>query len=70
MAPATELMDMDVSTMSEIDFRVIIMKLISRLEKNISNNIESLRGEMRSNQAELKNAGYSDCQGKQGRRTN
>ena len=32
------------------------MKTISRLGKNISNNIESLRAEMRSNQAELKNA--------------
>ena len=49
-------MDMDVSKISEIDFRVAIMKLISRLEKNINDNIESLRAGMRSNQAKLKNA--------------
>ena len=49
-------MDMDISKMSEIDFRVTVMKTISRLGKNISNNIESLRAEMRPNQAELKNA--------------
>jgi len=56
MASTTDLMDMDISKMSEIDFRVAIMKLISRLEKNISDNIESLKAEMRANQAEFKNA--------------
>jgi len=56
MASTTDLMDMDISKMSEIDFRVAIMKSISRFEKNISNNIESLRAEMISNQAKLKNA--------------
>lgn len=39
------------------------MKLISRLEKNISDNKESLRAEMRSNQAELKN-GINEMQSK------
>ena len=53
MASAISLMDMDISKMSEMDFRVAIMKSISRLQKNISDNIESLRAEMRSNQAEL-----------------
>ena len=56
MASAIGLMDMDISKMSDIDFRVAIMKSISRLQKNISHNIESLRAEMRSNQAEIKNA--------------
>ena len=56
MASAISLMDMDISKMSEMDFRVAIMKSISRLQKNISDNIESLRAEMRSNQAEIKNA--------------
>ena len=53
---ATDLMDMDISKTSEIDFRVTIMKSISRLEKNNSDTIESLGAEMRSNLAELKNA--------------
>ena len=55
-ASATDLMTMDITKMSEIDFSVTIMKSISRLEKNINNNKESLRAEMRSNQAKLKNA--------------
>lgn len=41
--------------MSKIDFRVTVIKAISRPEKNINNNVESLRTEMGSNQAELKN---------------
>jgi len=56
MASPTDLMDMDISKMSEIDFRIAIMKTIARLEKTISSNIESLRAEMRANQAEHKNA--------------
>ena len=56
VASATELMEMDITKMSEIDFKVTIMKAISGLEKNISDNIESLRAEMRCNQAKLKNA--------------
>lgn len=49
MASATDIMHMDINKMSEINFRVTIMKLISTLEKNISGNIESLGAEMRSN---------------------
>jgi len=56
MVSAKDLMDMDISKTSEIDFRVTIMKSISRLEKNNSDTIESLGAEMRSNLAELKNA--------------
>lgn len=56
MSPATEPVDMDISRMSDIDFRKAIMKSTARLEKSISDNIESLRAEMRSNQAKLKNA--------------
>ena len=52
----TELMNVDRTKVSEIDSRMTIMKAISRLEKNINDNIESLRAEMRSNQAKLKNA--------------
>ena len=54
VASATELMGMDITKLSEIDFRVTNMKSICRLEKNINNNIESLRAEIRSNQAEPK----------------
>ena len=43
VASATELMDMDISKMSEIEFRIVIIKSIVRLEKSISDNIESLR---------------------------
>ena len=56
VASATELMDMYITKMSEIDFRVTIKKLTSRLEKNINDSIESLRAEIRSNQAKFKNA--------------
>ena len=38
-------MDMDISKMSEIEFRIVIIKSIVRLEKSISDNIESLRAE-------------------------
>lgn len=55
MSPATYLMDMDISKMSEIDFRVAIRKSIAKLKKSINENTETLRAEMRSDQAELKN---------------
>ena len=51
MTSATDLMDMEISKISQIEFRVTIMKLISRFEKNISDNLESLKAEMRSNWA-------------------
>ena len=56
VSSATEQMDMDISKMSEIEFRIVIIKSIVRLEKSISDNIESLRAERRSNQAEGNNA--------------
>jgi len=56
MASATELTDMDIRKMSDIEFRVALMKSLARLEKSICDNIESLRAEMRSNCTELKNA--------------
>ena len=47
MASATELMDMDITKLSEMEFRVTIVKMMCRLEKtinkNINENIESLR---------------------------
>ena len=48
-------MDMDISKMSEMGFRVTIIKMMCRLEKNINESIETLRAEMRSNLVELKN---------------
>ena len=59
MASATELMNMDITKLSEMEFRVTTVKMICRLEKineNINENIESLREEMRANVAEIKNA--------------
>ena len=60
MASATELMDMDITKSSEMEFRVTTVKIMCRLEKsineNINENIESLRAEMRANMTEIKNA--------------
>ena len=57
MASATELMDMDITKLSEMEFRVTMVKMMYRLEKNINENIneniESLRAEMRVNLAEI-----------------
>ena len=43
---------MDVSQLSEMEFRATMVKMLSRLEKsineNIAENIESLRAEMRA----------------------
>ena len=53
-------MDMDITIWSEMVFRVILVKMMCRLEKNINENIneniESLRAEMRANLEEIKNA--------------
>ena len=53
VASATELMDMDITKLSEMDFRVTMIQVMCRLEKNtngnINENIESLRAEMRAN---------------------
>ena len=77
MSSATELLDMDITKLSEIGFKVTMVKMMCRLEENINENIESLRAEMRANLAEIKNAMNqmqsklcSDGQGKRGRRTN
>ena len=60
MASATELMDMDITKLSEMELRVTMIKMMCRLEKNINGNIneniESLRVEMRANLVEIKNA--------------
>ena len=60
MASATELMDMDITKLSEMEFRVTMVKMMCRLEKsvneNINENIESVRAEMRVSLAEIKNA--------------
>ena len=60
MACATELMDMDITKLLEMEFRVTKVKMMYRLEKkineNINENIESLRVEMRVNLAEIKNS--------------
>ena len=60
MASATEMMNIDITKLSEREFRVKMVKMMCRLEKNINKNvnenIESLRAEMRANMAEIKNA--------------
>ena len=60
VASATELMDMDITKFSEMEFRVTMVKMMCRLEKtineNINENIESLRAEMRASLAEIKKA--------------
>ena len=60
MASATELMGMVITKLSEMKFRVTMVKTMCRLEKhingNINENIESLRAEMRVNLTEIKNA--------------
>ena len=53
---ATELIHMDVSQLSEMEFRATMVKMLRRFEKNINENIESQRAEMRVNLAEIKNA--------------
>ena len=60
VATATELMDMHITKLSEMDFRKTIIKMMCRLEKstneNVNENIESLRAEMRANLTEIKNS--------------
>ena len=51
---ATDLMDMDLSTMSEIQFRGTIIKLLVSLKKSIKDSSDSLTAELRSNQAKIK----------------
>ena len=60
VASASELMDMDITKLSEMEFRVTMVKMMSRLEKsineNVTENIDSLRTEMRANLTEIKNS--------------
>ena len=60
MASATEIMDMDVTKLSEMEFKVTMVKMMSRIEKsineNVTENIESLRTEMRVNLTEIQNS--------------
>ena len=53
-------MDMDISKLLEMEFRVAKVKKMCRLDKsineNVNENIESLRVEMRANMAEIKNS--------------
>ena len=46
---------MDIGKMSEMEFRIASIKLITRVEKIINDNTESIRMEMRLNRAKLKN---------------
>ena len=48
-------MDMDLSKISEMEFRITIIKLLAGLEKSIKDSREFLSAEMRSNQAKIKN---------------
>jgi len=50
---------MDISKMLELEFRIMIIKIIARLEKSIEDTRESLSGEikeLKSNQVEIKKA--------------
>ena len=53
---ATDLIRMDISKMSALEFRITIIKLLAGLEKSIKDTRESLSTETKSNQAEIKNA--------------
>ena len=52
---APDLMDMDLSNMLEMEFRIRITKLLVGLEKSIKDSRESFSAGMRSNQAKIKN---------------
>ena len=59
VASATEIINLDVSQLSEMEFKATMVKMMSRLEKsikyeNVTENIESLRVEMRANLTEIK----------------
>ena len=60
VASATEIIDMDVTKMSEMEFRVTMVKMMSTHEKsineNVTENIESQRVEMRANLAEIEHS--------------
>ena len=58
VASATELMDMDITKLPEMEFGETMVKMKCRLEKsinkNVNENIECLRAEMRVNWQKLK----------------
>ena len=51
---ATDLINMDMSKMSQLEFRIMIIKILAGLEKSINNTRESLSADIKSNQAKLK----------------
>ena len=54
---ARDLISMDISEMSELEFRIMIIKILAGIEKTIEDTKESLSGEkkeLKSNQVELK----------------
>ena len=53
LAP-TELQNLDYNSMSESQFRSIIIKILVALEKSIKDSRDFMTAEFRSNQAEIK----------------
>ena len=51
---ATYIINMVISKMSELEFRIMIIKLLIGLEKSIKDTRESLSAEIKSNEAKLK----------------
>ena len=60
---ATDLLNLDLNTMSEIQFRSTIINLLVALEKSIKDFRNSLTAELRSNQAKIKNT-FTEMQSK------
>ena len=52
----SELLDTDINSMSEREYRVTITQAMARLEKTINDNIESIRAEVKAMWKEVKNA--------------
>ena len=53
---ARDLINMDISKMLELEFRIAIIKIPAGLEKSIEDTRESLSGEIKSNQVKIKKA--------------
>ena len=53
---ATDLINVDISKMSELEFKIMIIKLLAGHEKSIKDTREVLSAEIKSNQAKIKNA--------------
>ena len=58
MTTGTELLDININKVLEVEIRETIIQALPRFLKTISDNIESLRAELRANLAEVKNAIY------------